>query len=77
QGETKQELLDIIRKRFPLSKNDKRAQDYVSHAITVLSKLHQFLSENTFEPSLKQKKAMKSLLKQIATLTDEAASRNE
>ena len=77
QGETKQELLDIIRKRFPLSKNDKRAQDFVSHTITVLSKLHQFLSENTFEPSIKQKKAIKSLLRQIATLTDEAASRNE
>ena len=76
-GETKQELLDIIRKRFPLSKNDKRAQDFVCHTITVLSKLSQFLSQNAFEPSIKQKKAIKTLLKKIGTLTDEAASKNE
>lgn len=76
-GETKQELLELIRKTFPLASSDKRAQDFAAHTITVLGRLHHFLSENRFAPSSKQKKAIKSLLKQISALTDEACSQNE
>ena len=72
QGETKQELLDLIRKTFPLADNDKRAQDFSIYAITVLARLHQVLVGGPFAASSKQKKTIKSLLKQIAQLTDEA-----
>jgi hypothetical protein len=74
QGETKQELLELIRKTFPLASTDRRAQDFAAHTITALNRLHQFLSENTFAPSKKQKKTIKELLKKISALTDEAQS---
>jgi hypothetical protein len=77
QGETKQELLELIRKKFPLSSSDKRAQDFASHTITVLVKLSQFLRDHSFSPSAKQKKTIKALLKQIGSLTDEASSIDE
>ena len=77
KGETKQELLELIRKTFPLSRTDKRAQDFAAHTITVLGKLSHFLSENAFAPSKKQKKTIKTLLKKISSLTDEACSPNE
>lgn len=73
-GETKQELLELIRKKFPLASTDRRAQDFAAHTITVLNKLQQFLSENAFAPSKKQKKTIKELLKKISALTDEAVS---
>jgi hypothetical protein len=73
QGETKQELLDLIRKTFPLADTDKRAQDFSIYTITVLARLHEVLTGGPFAASSKQKKTIKSLLKQIAQLTDEAA----
>lgn len=73
-GETKQELLELIRKKFPLASTDRRGQDFAAHTITVLHKLHQFLSENAFAPSKKQKKTIKELLKKISALTEEAVS---
>lgn len=73
QGETKQELLELIRKQFPLSGSDKRAQDFPSYTITLLGRLHQVLCDNPFSASIKEKKAIKTLLKQIANLTDEAS----
>ena len=73
QGETKQQLLDLIRKTFPLADTDKRAQDFSIYAITVLGRLHEVLTRGPFAVSNKQKKTIKSLLKQIAQLTDEAA----
>lgn len=73
QGETKQQLLDLIRKTFPLADTDKRAQDFSIYAITVLGRLHEVLTRGPFAASNKQKKTIKSLLKQIAQLTDEAA----
>ncbi|NDD58520.1 MAG: hypothetical protein EBZ47_04600 [Chlamydiae bacterium] len=74
QGETKQELLELIRKKFPLKVHDRRAQDLAEQTIAALHKLHQFLKEKPFSPSLSQKKRIKHLLKQIAIVTDESSS---
>jgi RecG-like helicase len=70
QGETKQELLDLIRKKFPLAHSDRRAQDFAAHTISALSKLRDILQNSSFSPSKKQKKVIKELLKDLSSLTD-------
>lgn len=61
QGETKQSLLDQIRKIFPLKNQDKRAQDDVSNLIKSLVKLTQFVSLNQISLSQADKKKVSEL----------------
>lgn len=70
QGETKQEFLDLIRKKFPLSQSDKRARDFSAHTITALTRIYDFLKQNEYKPSKEQRKKIKALLKNISELTD-------
>lgn len=67
QGETKQELLSLIRETFPLSNDDRRNQDSSRFAILQLSRLHLHLKTRKFNPSLEQKKEIQKLLKLIAS----------
>jgi hypothetical protein len=74
QGQPKQELLSLIRKTFPLSESDKRAQNLGEVAIQSLKRLHQQLSTTPFHPSSEQKKQIGHLLKALKTLTESASS---
>lgn len=65
QGETKQELLALIRETFPLANDDRRNQDSSRFAILQLSRLHQHLKTRKFNPTLEQKREIQRLLKQI------------
>ena len=69
QGETKQALLDQIRKMFPLQEKDKRAQNHGANLIKSLTRIANFLSENSVKlTSLEQKKVLdllRSLKEQI------------
>lgn len=65
QGETKQQLLALIRETFPLSVEDKRNQNLARFAIQKLSGLHLLLKSRRFQPSAEQKKALRDLLKKI------------
>ncbi len=69
-GETKQELLTLIRQRFPLPDNDRRGQDLASAAITALLRLHNAISTAPLKTTSKQKKTLKTLIKQIQALVD-------
>lgn len=67
-GEPKQELLESIRKAFPLTERDGRAQDMAEVAISSLRRLHRQLTTNHFAPSDKQKKEIGTLLNSLQKL---------
>lgn len=64
-GETKQVLLEYIRKRFPLSSKDKRSQNLGAILLKSLQKISDFLMENPIELDFAQKKKAKELLCQL------------
>lgn len=61
-GETKQVLLEYIRKSFPLSSQDKRGQDLGSTLLKGLQKISIFLSQNPLQLSNTQRKKAEELL---------------
>jgi hypothetical protein len=63
QGQTKQELLLLIRETFPLAKDDRRNQNLSRFAINQLTRLHLLIKSRRFNPSPDQKKEIKRLLK--------------
>lgn len=67
-GEAKQQLLQLIREKFPLSEGDKRAQDLAFIAITTLGRLKSQMSTEQFSPSEGQKKQLSQILKELQTL---------
>lgn len=68
QGETKAELLALIRQLFPLDKEDKRQQKTGKALIHGLQRLYQQLQQTPPELSSAQKKQIRSLLQQIQHL---------
>ncbi len=67
QGQSKQELLELIRITFPLSIKDKRAQDVANIAILNLQKILVQIKKSTFCPTNKQKQQLFSLFKELKT----------
>lgn len=67
QGQSKQELLELIRITFPLSIKDKRAQDVANMTILSLQKILVQIKKPTFFPTSKQKQQLFSLLKELKT----------
>lgn len=69
KGETKKELLEIIRERFPLSDKDKRASKPTEQVLSTLKLLEKQIEQSRFKPTSKQleviRKFLKSLLKKI------------
>lgn len=65
QGQSKQEILELIRITFPLSIKDKRAQDVANIAILDLKKILTQIKKPTFCPTDKQKQQFLSLIKQL------------
>lgn len=65
QGEPKQSLLELIRKTFPLSEMDQRAQNLPEIVITALKRLQDQIDSTSFLPSAEQKKKIVQLLKNI------------
>lgn len=63
--EPKQELLEKIRKIFPLAEEDERRPNYAEQALRSLSKFKKYLAEPYFKPSLLQKRQLQKLLKEI------------
>jgi len=62
QGETKQALLEQIRKTFPLQAKDKRAQNHGANIIKSLVRMSDFISENDVKVTPTQKKEISDLL---------------
>ncbi len=64
-GQTKQELLKLIRETFPLSENDRRAQDLSEVALTNLRRILSQLNVSSFAPNSKQKAQLLAVLKEL------------
>lgn len=66
-GETKRELLSLIRERFPLEDQDRRASSLSEQMIADLQRLEKLMSSKRFKPSDEQKNRMIEVLKSILT----------
>jgi len=75
-GESKNILLDCIRKTFPLQLSDKRYKDLSTTAISSLTTLTTRLQNGLFSPSKKQKTAILQLLHQLLQLTKQDKTHN-
>lgn len=64
-GETKKQLLSLIRERFPLEDQDKRASSLSEQMITELHRLEKLISSTRFKPSPDQRKRMIEVLQSI------------
>jgi hypothetical protein len=62
KGETKQALIEQIRRVFPLQAKDKRAQNHGANIIKSLLRMLDFISENDVTVSSNQKKEILDLL---------------
>jgi hypothetical protein len=67
-GQTKQELLSLIRKAFPLDRDDKRLPNVAGQAVSSLKRLLDLFSHPLFHPKEDEAKEIKALLKQLSTL---------
>jgi hypothetical protein len=67
-GESKEEILNIIRKEFPLDRDDKRLPNIANQSISSLIRLKDLLNHSLFDPSEKQKVKISQLIEEIQTL---------
>lgn len=67
-GQTKQELLKMIRDVFPLKDQDKRQINFSEHAIAFLKKTKEMLRKNLCTPTDNEKAQLQALTQQIADL---------
>jgi hypothetical protein len=68
QGETKKDLLNLIRKEFPLDRDDKRLPNIATQSISSLIRLKNLLSHSFFDPSEKQKTKIYQILEELYSL---------
>lgn len=68
QGQTKREMLDLIRDVFPLPERDLRRQDIAENAITALTRVAFSLGKPKTKINPNQKKKIEQLLHEIADL---------
>ena len=66
KGQPKNEILDIIRKTFPLAQKDQRAQDLFAQATSQLNRLKDLFQDPRFKPSPREKGLLKTLLKKLS-----------
>lgn len=69
-GKTKQELLEHIRKVFPLEKDDKRGQNPQEATIQLLQRLRNQLNQSPCHFTDSQKKTVNQLLMQISEIVN-------
>jgi len=68
QGETKHELLDKLRKIFPLEKKDKRNANRVKKAATLLQHTLMTMKDPLFSPNHQEKDMLKQIINEITML---------
>jgi hypothetical protein len=67
-GETKSELLDVIREEFPLKGKDRRHAELSSHALDYIKRAFSLLSHPQIAPTQDERDEMTKLLSKIAEL---------
>ena len=65
KGETKKELLSLLRHAFPLSKHDKRSSSLVENTLSTLRALEKELHKGSFDPTEDQKLELNLLLEKL------------
>lgn len=65
QGQTKRELLKLIRDKFPLSRRDKRASNFSETLLEQLKKIEKECSKSDFKPTKTQKTKILEVLTSI------------
>ncbi len=66
-GETKNEILTLIRKTFPLDERDGRKEDLGEQAVIALKKLEELFIQKRFRPTNEQKETIQQLLNQLTS----------
>lgn len=69
KGETKQEILQIIRTEFPLDRDDKRLPNLANQTISSLKRMKDLVSHDLFNPNENQHELISQLLKDIFAIT--------
>lgn len=70
QGETKQDLLRLIRSEFPLDEEDKRLPDLASQLISVLKKAKELLKNPLCQPKEEETQKINTLFTQLRSLLE-------
>jgi hypothetical protein len=65
KGESKQQMITLIRSFFPLHENDRRRENIVENAIKQLERLQLLLRQNQPKLSAKEKRTLLKLLEEI------------
>lgn len=65
KGESKQELLALIRERFPLAEKDKRAPNRYRGVLSSITQLKSQIAHPSFRPSPRQRKELKAALLEL------------
>ena len=65
RGQPKNEFLSLIRKMFPLSIDDKRAEDVAMQALSGLKRVATLFEDNRFKPDPKQKQLLENQLRAL------------
>jgi len=65
KGQTKEELLTLIRETFPLPEEDKRGEDLAAALLTQLERLHKKMKRRRFNPKEEQKNRLRQILHQM------------
>lgn len=68
QGETKNEVLDLIRQTFPLEESDNRREDLATQASQLIQKLHRLLSLKRFKPTASEVERLKTQIEELSRL---------
>jgi len=69
-GQSKQDLLKLIRHEFPLAEDDKRLPNLAAHAILLLKRVREMLKNPLCVPSAAEKKMLEQLSAQIHSLVE-------
>lgn len=68
KGETKNELLEIIRQTFPLEETDKRREDLTNQAVQLIKKLNRLLTLKRYKPTAEDISILKHQLDELSHL---------
>jgi hypothetical protein len=68
QGETKNEVLELIRQTFPLEESDNRREDLSNQALQLIQKLNRLLTLKRFKPTDVETETLKTQLEELSQL---------
>lgn len=74
KGETKKQLLTMIRQAFPLEESDKRKEDFAEQASKALGNVKQIFARRGFRPTEEERAELRSALEELLKTLDKKES---